>query len=31
MVDEDSNSTYSSVLGEEDQSTILLAHHIFWF
>ena len=29
MVDEDSHSTYLSVLSEEDHSTILLAHYVF--
>ena len=31
MVDENLNSTYLSVLGEEGQTTILLAHQIFGF
>ena len=31
MVDEDSHSTDLSVSGEEDHSTILLAHYIFGF
>ena len=31
MVDEESHWTDLSVSGEEDNSTIVLAHYIFWF